>query len=177
MADLTSVEFQDLNSADLFLRLGQPAAPPSPAFQIGSDDLVVIVNRQNPITGLTIDQVRGLFNGQIQNWKDINKTDARVQVWVFPSGEDAEQIFESSVLEGSPVTSQARLANNPDEMSKAIAEDVAAVGIITRHWEAGNTSQVFTIAANLPVLAITPSKPQAALEQILSCLQKGGQQK
>jgi PBP superfamily domain len=169
---LTSIEFQDLQSADLAMRFGQPEVLTTPAYQIGTDDLLVIVNRQNPINHLTFDQVRGLFTGQIQTWKTINKIDSPILVWVFPTGEDVQQIFDQSVLGGSPITSTARLANSPDEMSQAIAKDVSAVGIITRHWKAGNTSEVFTVAGHLPVLAISQSKPKGSLLQILACLQK-----
>ncbi len=171
-AELRPIDFQDPQSTDLVMRIGQPEAISTPAFQLGTDDLVVIVNRQNPINRLNVDQVRGLFSGRIVNWRVINAQDAPVAVWVFPPGEDVQQIFEQSLLGGSPVTSTARLANSPDEMSQAIAKDVAAVGIITRHWKSGNTTQAFTVASNLPVLAITQSKPQGSLEQILACLQK-----
>jgi hypothetical protein len=171
-AELRSVDFQDPQSAELVMRIGQSEALTAPAFQIGTEDLVVIVNRQNQLNRLTIDQARGLFTGRIVNWKIISGHDAPVAVWVFPPGEDVQQIFEQSLLDGSPITSTARLASSPDKMSQAIANDVAAVGIITRHWKAGNTAEVFTVASNLPILAITHSKPKGSLEQILACLQK-----
>jgi hypothetical protein len=171
-AELRPVNFQDPQSNELVMRIGQPEALSVPAFKLGTDDLLVIVNRQNPINRLSVEQVSGLFTGRIVNWKAIKGQDAPVAVWIFPPGEDVQQIFEQSLLGGSPVTSTARLANSPDEMSQAIANDVAAVGIITRHWKAGNTTEAFTVAGNLPILAITQTKPQGFLEQILACMQK-----
>ena len=171
-AELRAAEYQEPLSADLVMRIGQPDNLTNPAWQIGSDDLLVIVNSQNPITKLTTAQVRGLFTGQIQNWKDVNGADVPMQVWVFPAGEDVQQIFDQTVLGGSPVTSMARLANNPDEMSQAVSKDANAIGIITRHWKTENTSDVFTAANNLPILAISLSEPQGTLAQILGCLQK-----
>jgi phosphate transport system substrate-binding protein len=132
----------------------------------------VIVSRQNPISQLSLEQVRGLFSGQIQTWKTINHSDNPVQVWVFPNGEDVQQIFEQTILDGSPLASTARLAASPEQMSQAVAADVNAVGILTRRWQAGNTTDVFTAAGSLPVLAITRSTPEAPLSQILTCLQK-----
>jgi len=170
--ELRPFDFQDSQSADLVMRIGQPEIITTPAFQFGTEDLIVIVNRQNPINRLSADQVRGLFSGRIVNWKGINGQGSPVAVWVFPPGEDVQQILEQYFLGGNPVTSTARLANSPDEMSQAIGKDVAAVGIITRHWKTGNTTEAFTVASNLPILAITQSKPQGSLEQILACLQK-----
>jgi hypothetical protein len=170
-AEERAADLMDLQSVDMAIRIGQPENLTSPAYQIGSEDLLVIVNRQNPISALTAEQVRGLFTGQIQNWQDVNGSNAQVQVWVFSSGEDVQQIFEQTVLRGSPVTSTARLATGPDGMSQAIANDVNAVGILTRHWKMGVVYDVYTVAT-VPVLAITPGEPQGGIQGILACLQK-----
>ena len=169
--ELRAADFLDPQSVNLAIRIGQPTDLTGSAYQIGTEEILVVANRQNPVTQLTAEQVRGLFTGQVQTWKDISGTDAPVQVWVFPAGEDIQQIFEQTALGGSPVTSAARLANTSDEMSQAIANDVNAVGILTRHGKTGNISDVFT-AATAPVLAIAPSEPDNTMAGILACLQK-----
>ena len=168
---LRSADYLDINQADLTIRIGETSNLTAPTYQIGTDDILVIANPQNPINQLTIEQVRGLFTGHIQNWKDIQGTDAPVQVWVFASGEDVQQIFEQTSLGGTPVTSAARLATGPEAMAQAIADDINAIGVFTGHWKPGNVSDIFT-GASVPVLASTSSEPQGALLQILACLQK-----
>jgi hypothetical protein len=162
--------FLDLQTAIIAIRIGQPLELTSPAYQIGSEDILVIVNLQNPVGALTADQVRALFTGQITNWQAINNTNASVQVWVFASGEDIQDVFEKAIQGESPVTPNARLASSPDEMSQAVANDVNAVGILTRHWKAGNVSEVYSLA-NIPVLAISAGEPQGIVQGILACLQ------
>jgi hypothetical protein len=171
-AELRALDFQNLDSSDMVMRIGQSARLITPAYQIGKDDLLVIINPHNPVKQLTTDQARFLFMGQIRTWKILNGKDTQVHVWVFPVGEDVQQIFEQSILNGSSVTTQARLANSPEEMSKAIADDTDAIGIITRRLKTDITSDVFTVASNLPVLVLTRSQPQGNLAQILACLQK-----
>jgi hypothetical protein len=167
-----SVDFQDSQSADMLLRIGMPNKQLTNAFQIGTDDLLVIVNSKNAVGKLTTAQVRALFTGQFQVWKAVNGNPAPVQVWLFPAGEDVQQVFEGAVLGGSPAASAARLANSPEEMSQAILTDVNAIGIITGRLKRGNVTEVFRAPSNLPILAITQSKPQGTLAQILACLQK-----
>jgi hypothetical protein len=171
-AEMRAAKFQDPQSVELVMRTGQPDYLNIPAYQIGTDDLLVIVNPQNPVDHLTADQVRGLFTGQIQTWDTINASASPVQIWVFPPAEDVQRIFDQTVLAGIPVASQARLANNPDEMLQAVSSEVNAIGILTRRWKITNIKSVFTAASNLPVLALTRTEPQEALAQILSCLQK-----
>jgi hypothetical protein len=170
--ELRAADFQDPESSDLVMRLGQPAKLITPAYQIGTDDLLVIVNPQNPVKQLTADQVNALFTGRFQTWNFINGTITPVQVWVFPAGEDIQQVFEKLVLNGSPVTTLARLANSPEEMSQAVSNEAGSVGIITRRWKTKTTSDVFTAASHLPILVITRSEPRMALAQILACVQK-----
>jgi len=170
-AEQRGPDFIDLQTVDMALRIGQPEHLTTPAYQIGSEEILVIVNPQNAINGLTAEEVRGLFRGQILNWQEVGGSSDPVQVWVFAAGEDVQQIFEKSALDGSPVTSTARLATDMEEMSQAIAADVNAVGILTRHWKTVNQAEVFTVAS-VPVLALTGEQPQGAVEGMLACLQK-----
>ena len=165
-------DFLDPQSADMVIRIGQSDNMTSFVYQIATDDLLVIANPQNPTGKLTTDQVYGLFTGQVQNWKTINGTDAPVLAWVFPAGEDIQQVFKQTTLEGSPVTSAARLANSPAEMLQAVEKNVNTIGIITSRSMSGNVTDVYMAANNLPVLAITLTKPQGALAYILACMQK-----
>jgi hypothetical protein len=157
-------------SADIVLRLGQPATLATPAFQVGTDEVLVVVNRVHPFNNLSAEQVRGLFTGEIGDWSEIipSKT-GKVQVWVFAQGADVQEVFAKTLAGSSPVSS-ARLATSPDAMAQAIAGDENAIGILSRHWKMGNVSEVY-VATSAPVLAITSSAPQGMLKDLLACLQ------
>jgi hypothetical protein len=166
-----SADFLDLTSADFAIRLGQPATLASPAYQIGTDDLLVITNPHNPLTRLTPQQVSGIFSGTIQNWSGVGGADAPLQVWVYPSSEDTQTAFDQLVLAGRPVVSSARLATTSDEMITGVAGDPNAIGILTRRLKTDAISEIYTVGS-LPVLALTQGNPTPAIMHILSCLQK-----
>jgi ABC-type phosphate transport system substrate-binding protein len=172
IAEQREADFLDLSSASMVIRLGRPDHLTGYAFQIATDNLLVIVNPKNPTSNLSTDQVYGLFTGKIQNWKSINGVDMQVQAWVYPAGEDIQEFFMQTVLHGSPITSAAHLANNPNEMLGSVQKDENAIGIIIQRWKTGNVTSVYTAASNLPVLANTLSKPQGTLSEILGCMQK-----
>jgi hypothetical protein len=156
--------------ADLVLRVGEPASLSTPAFQIGSEDVLVVVNQARASQVLSVKQVSGLFTGQITDWRAISPSQTgQVQVWVFAQGEDVQQVFAQTLGE-RPVVSGARLAASPAEMSQAIANDANAIGILTRQWKPANVADVFT-AATIPVLAIAPAEPVGAVKDLLACLQ------
>jgi hypothetical protein len=152
----------DLTQADIAIRIGEPDKLTGPTFQIDREDLLIVTHRESPLQNLSIDQVRALFAGQ-------GRTD--VQVWVFGSGEDLQQVFAREIMRGGSVTSLARLSISPQQMSDTLNAEKNAVGLLGRHWKTGTVREVFSLP-DQPVLAITAAEPQGAIKEILACLQK-----
>jgi len=166
----TTLSLSGPASAEIALRVGEPQDLRLPAFQLAWEEIVVIVNPAHTFRSLQTEQVVGLFTGAINDWSQVspNETGA-VRVWVFAAGDDAQQVF-AKTLTGSVIVSNARLATSPEEMSRAVASDPNAVGILSGHWNTGNVSNVY-VAASAPVLAVTPAKPQGVTKDLLACLQ------
>jgi phosphate transport system substrate-binding protein len=170
-AEQRGADFQELQSVDIALRVGQPAQLIFPAYQISSEDIIVIVNPQNPVKSLSEAEVRGIFTGQVLNWDMAGGTIANIQVWTYSAGEDIQEILDEVIFNGSPVTSTARLAANPEQMVQAIADDVNAVGILTRSLKTDRVEEVNIVSA-FPVLAISKAGEQRAVQEMLACMQK-----
>jgi hypothetical protein len=152
----------DPSSADIALRVGEPEFLASPAYQIDTEEILIVTHRQSPVQNLTLEEARALFAGQ---------GDPSVQVWVYASEEDVQVVFDQFVMEGRSVTSSARLAVNPQQMSDRLVNEPDTVGILPRHWKAGDVRVVYLVAT-VPVLALTKSEPQAAIKELIACLQK-----
>jgi hypothetical protein len=152
----------DPSSAEIVLRVGEPPFLDSPAFQIDTEEILIVTHRQSPVQTLTLEEARALFAGQ---------GELSVQVWVYPSGEDVQGVFDQKVMMGRNVTPSARLAVHPQQMSDTLVNESNAVGILPGHWKVGDAREVFTVAT-VPVLAITKSDPQSKIRELISCLQK-----
>jgi hypothetical protein len=152
----------DPAQAEIIIRVGEPDQLTTPAFQIDREDLLVVTHRESPIQNLSADEARTLFSGQGQ---------ADIEVWVFGTREDLQQVFAREIMRGVPVTSLARLAADPQQMSDILNNEKNAIGLLGRHWKTGTAREVFSLL-DQPVLAITPADPQGAVKEILACLQK-----
>jgi len=152
----------DPSSADIVLRVGEPEFLASPAYQIDTEEILIVTHRQSPVQNLTLEEARALFAGQ---------GDPSVQVWVYASEEDVQVVFDQFVMEGRSVTPSARLAVNPQQISDTLVNEPNTVGILPRHWKAGDVRDVYLVAT-VPVLALTKSEPQAAIKELVACLQK-----
>ena len=152
----------DPSSADIILRVGEPEFLASPAYQIDTEDILIVTHRQSPVQNLTLEEARALFAGQ---------GDASVQVWVYTSEEDVQIVFDQFLMEGRSVIPTARLAVNPQQMSDTLVSELNTIGILPRHWKAGGVRDVYLVAT-VPVLAITQNEPEGVIKKLLACLQK-----
>ncbi|MGB7874849.1 MAG: hypothetical protein WBL25_10735 [Anaerolineales bacterium] len=148
--------------ADISLHLGEPDILVGAAYQIDTEEILVVTHRQSPLQNMSVDDVRELFAGQ---------GDPSMQVWVYAPGEDVQRVFEQAVMKGRSVSSLARLAVNPQHMSDTLNNESNTVGILARHWNAGDSRFVYTIP-DVPVLAIVGEEPQGEIQAIIACLQK-----
>lgn len=68
-------------------------------FVIGKDALAVIVNKSNPISNLTFDQIRGIFVRKIKNWNEVGGLNKTIQVVNRESGSGTRSIFEEVIMQ------------------------------------------------------------------------------
>lgn len=168
----TAIRISSPELADIRLRLGEPLPGTSLAYQIGTEEILAVVQPQTGIRSLTLDQVRRLFSGQVTKWKDLGGTDIGVEVWTFAQGEDIAAVFDRNVMLGEPITSLARLAVNAQAMSDSVGSTPGSIGFLPRRLKTSNTTEALW-AASVPVLAIAASEPRGAIRDLLNCLQSG----
>jgi hypothetical protein len=150
------------SDAAIYIRIGEPDVLMTPAYQIDTEEILIVTHRESPVQNLTIEEARMLFAGQ---------GDPSVKVWVYSSDGDIQKAFEQAVMAGRSVSSSANLAVSPGQMSDVLNAESNAVGILPRHWKMGTVRDVYSVG-NVPVLAIVKEEPQGIVKELLGCLQK-----
>jgi hypothetical protein len=146
----------------IYLQLGEPANLVSASYHIDEEEILIVTHRESPIQNLTLEEAQALFVGQ---------GDPSVQVWVYAAGEDVQISFDQLVMNGRSVSPSARVAADPQEMSDTINAEKNAVGILPRHWKAGDMREVYS-AGTVPVLAIQTGEETETVRALLTCLSK-----
>ncbi len=145
---------------DIYLRIGEPENIISPVYQIDEEEILVVTHRESPVQNLSLEEAQNLF---AQGYPSV-------QVWVYSSDADVQIVFDQLVMKGRSITSSARVTVSTQDMSDVLNAESNAVGILPRHWKAGNVREVFS-AGHVPVLAITNEEPQGVINELLACLQ------
>jgi phosphate transport system substrate-binding protein len=99
---------------------------------IGYDALGVWVNDQNPIRGLTRDQLKGIFTGKITNWKQLGGKDRAVVACTehLLSERSTLEAFRQLALDGAPYAGVKEL-EDPSDCLKLVATDPDAITAAT----------------------------------------------
>jgi hypothetical protein len=160
-ADLSAVLNVNAESPEIYLRVGEPDVLVSPAYQIDDEEILVVTPRQSQVQSLTLAEVQDLFAQEKPS----------AQVWVYPSDADVQMAFDQLVMKGRSITSSAKVAVSPQNMSGVLKSDPAAIGILPRRWLTGDVREVFSVG-RVPVLAVIKSQPQGAVIELISCLQR-----
>jgi len=168
--------FATQTKGDLLIRLGAPGDSPNFLAQIASDDLVVILHPENKAASLTPTEIQEIFTGQVTNWSDYNGSDAPVRVWVPLSADETRVEFDSQILQGLPVVSDARLAPDPQAMQQAISADPNAIGFLPNSWQPTGFQSIL-LGLRMPVLVAASQIPEGPAAELVACLQgETGQQ-
>lgn len=146
---------------DISLRIGEPDDLFSPAYQIGEEEIFIVTHRQSPVQNLSLEEAQALFAGE---------GDLPVQVWVYPSELDLQEVFDQFVMQGRGVSSSARVAVNPQQMSDVLNSESNAVGILPARWKAGDSRMVYSLGSQ-PVLAVMREGAPNAAGALIACLQ------
>lgn len=106
-------------------------------YEIAKDGIAVIVNNQNSISGLTLEQLKGIFSGNITNWKDVGGADAKINIVVREDGSGTRDAFQEIVLgklaNGTKVSfvKDAIVQSSTEAVQQTVAQDPNSVGFVS----------------------------------------------
>jgi phosphate transport system substrate-binding protein len=106
-------------------------------YEIAKDGIAVVVNNQNTVSGLSLEQVKGIFSGNLTNWKDVGGPDAPINVIVREDGSGTRDAFQEVVLgkdsSGNKIAfkKDAIVQSSTEAVQQTVAQDPNAIGFIS----------------------------------------------
>jgi phosphate transport system substrate-binding protein len=97
---------------------------------VATDAVVLIVNPANPVTSLTLDQVRGLYNGTYRGWNSVGGTLSFPVVIGRDSASGTRVYFNDFVMKGEKYRSDMREMNSNGAVAQTVAQTPGAVGYV-----------------------------------------------
>ncbi len=117
--------------------LGDMTSPAS-EHVLGLDGIAVIVNRANPISSLTKEQIAGLFSGQIADWSGVSGTGGAVRIYARDAKSGTYDTFKALVLKDRPLRAGAERFEDSQKLSEAVSNDVNGIGFVGLPYVGGS---------------------------------------
>ena len=167
----------------VILQLGESSESAENSYlsQIGWEQINVISNQERDLSQLTRSDLQSIFSGITKSWD--GDTGQPIQVWVFPVEDAVRKYFDQAILHAYPITTEARLAPDPDAMLQAISNDPNAIGYISASVISSSDPalvdkvKILQVDKSLqdelhqPVIAITENEPAGLIRELLVCVQ------
>ncbi len=99
-------------------------------YLIGKDGVGIVVHPSNPLANLTIDQVKGIFSGEIDNWSSLGGSDSEIIVIGRNSDSTTYKALNEIVMKGSGFTDYILCSDSPEQMREAVASNPDSVGFL-----------------------------------------------
>jgi phosphate transport system substrate-binding protein len=98
--------------------------------EIALDAVCVIVHPSNPVEGLTLEQVKRIFKGEITNWSEVGGPNLKIVVYTRESTSGTYETFESKVMARENITLRALTKTSNGEMVQAISGNPNGIGYV-----------------------------------------------
>jgi len=97
---------------------------------VASDGIAIIVNKANTVSGLTLVQLRGIYNGTITNWKAVGGPDQVIVVVGRDSASGTREFFWESVMKKENFTATQLEKNSNGAIRQTIVQTPGAIGYV-----------------------------------------------
>ena len=124
---------------------------------IAYDGITVIVHPKNPISKLTYNQLQGIYNGSISNWKQVDGEDKQISVISRDTSSGTYADFKKDVLLGDEVRPDALTQATTGGIVTEVAHNQNAIGYIGFAYVDNNIKVLSLDKGNGSVLPTTQS--------------------
>jgi len=101
------------------------------AIPICYDGIAIVVNPRNPVTSLSLSQVRDIFNGTIKNWSQLGWIDRRIDAVSREEGSGTRGAFEELVMGTDTVDDATMVQDSNGSVREVVATDPYAIGYLS----------------------------------------------
>lgn len=157
---------------------------------IARDGIAVVVNNSQAVDDLTLEQVRGIFAGNVTNWNQVGGADAEIVVIAREEGSGTRGAFEELVMEDDLISVTALLFPSNGALRTAVNQTPGAIGFLSFGYLDGTIAPLAidgvaattdnidngTYSVVRPLLYLTASVPARLVEAFIDfCLSAEGQ--
>jgi len=99
--------------------------------EIAKDGLAIITHPQNPVSYLTMEQIRNIYIAAVTDWSELGGNKGRIHVITREEGSGTRSAFEELVMDVNMTTPKAIVQDSNGAVKQLVADDPNAIGFIS----------------------------------------------
>jgi phosphate transport system substrate-binding protein len=100
------------------------------AHVVALDGIAVIVHPSNPVKGLTVEQVRGIYTGKITNWRQVGGPNRGIVAITRDTNSGTYETFESLVLSEQKIVPSAETVGSNGQARTSVQTTPLAIAYV-----------------------------------------------
>jgi phosphate transport system substrate-binding protein len=101
---------------------------------IGQDGIAVVTHPDNPVSGLTTEQLRRIYQGRIVNWREVGGLDLPITVISREEGSGTRAEFERLVMGDRLTIQSAEIAPSSEAVVVSAGRDPGGIGYVSMSY-------------------------------------------
>ncbi len=165
-----------VSSSPLKDLLEKAAIPDDGTYQehIIIDDVIVpIVNKSNPVSELTWQQLSDINTGKITNWKEVGGPDQIIIVVTSQPTAATRTIFQKIVMNKAPYAKRSREVKSTRQEVDLVSKYTGGIGAVSEAFVKMNPGKVKVLGTqsiSRPLTFITKGNPNADVQAVIDFL-------
>lgn len=136
--------------------------------ELGKTRFVLLVNKDNPVNMLTKEQVKGIFTGKIQNWKEVGGADLPVMVVKGQNTPGQNSTLQKTYLDGEKFASEVLDVKDQPAITDIVGQMKEAIGVNPIGLVKGNVKALETQPyMDTPYIIITRGEPAGEIKKMI----------
>ncbi len=95
---------------------------------VANDGIALVLHKNNSINGLTKDQIKDIYTGKIENWKEVGGSNLPIVVISRDVSSGTFEVFNILVLDGGKVKSGSLMLASNNAVASTVATTPGAIG-------------------------------------------------
>jgi phosphate transport system substrate-binding protein len=125
-------------------------------FKVAIDGIAIITHDDNPVSVLTVEQLRGIYNGTYTNWNQVGGNDKAITLYGRQSTSGTYEFFWEHVLKKENYSQEMNMLSGNSAIVNAVQGDEGGIGYVGIGYASAQGINVLDLKKNDTATAYSP---------------------
>lgn len=128
-------------------------------FEIAWDMIVIVVNKNNPVSDLSKKQVLQIFAGDITDWSEVGGTPGPISLYTRNTSSGTYKDFIGLAMKGREYGKNSQKMAGNEQIASEVGSNVNGIGYVGLAYASSKGTKVVTIGGSMPSVATVKEYP------------------